>query len=1769
MSGERTITSIGWAIQVTRAAHLDEPREGWQAFSVNLVRPGASSEAGSEWSFAEPGPPIGVREAVERFDWFLLPWRWTDVQWHAYSETPGGSLTPIPSERLESGVAAPNETQRGAVCDALEKQIQGGGKHCDFAFSSSPDLQVAGKRSLVHALAPLTHYPAGLTETVFKVSCFIRVKSGAWSRGVWCFPEFKSRLIDNAGESEESWTPGAPSWHGGNGNRVDARCVYQAASGKPSVSFLCHFEDVVDGALRSRLPDDACSPGKAARDPGRRAALQHLALHLTPLGVLARAADTPEEALDVAGETHPDAPPRGRGESAGTSRLQRSALVAWLEEPEGASREAVLEAIAHSWGWGWERERGPQGRRTTCHLFEYVLGERDYRSIEKPLKDKIDVWAKVGAEELLGKFAEFLGGNLDDRERADRRILGREEAVTLRDALVVLLGDSSKREEVVSALRTVAQMTSSVDTAAGHLAEWLRFLYRDALESAWGRLQGNYTMEQVVRSRLGAFEARLRPSKKLWDALDEVVLEGSASKARLVDTLAGEYQSRWGRDWRRPIESLVGGLCEAIRVAQAEEVSTGRDRGLRLSLEDRGAGVAEGGQPLDRWIRGYAVGLESGLQLPGEEEPRWRSESAAWITDVALRVDDKEGYLTDDSSTVIALAETVGSVLRDGMRTVEIEYSGRPVVADESRSAVEGGSLLEHGYAWPVDKDTDERIWPLPILGCGLEYRAIVTPLDNAGGVCCRWARSEPARLTPAVEAFEDPENCARRYRYLSGEAPGSPRVVSASPRTLRGTLVDDRDDLSRESLAHAFLVGAWSRTARGAISSTRADEPVAIPSHERLPYVALLGAQESGLFEGGWVAPLSLAVEPPSTHSDFLRRWLSTDLQVLEMAQDGGFDPKESLSDPALGGSNAAALGRFLEEHAPEVSESRAAKPAYHPAVSAIGFVVDFWALDGDECESRRVVLPAVPIDRLAVQDGSEGRELGLSHKRRVSLKVEALASGESSQAIANMSDRTVVVKLAPGSFARVMVFSLVEEGFFDSNSGKAASSRQRYRSFLGLRGDGEDEKSRTPWSDARPEFQDESGKVRYRAFGPQEHWFEAAPPWESSSPVVSLELQAPGDGEHLGSGSPNEAVLSCPKVSGPNAPWVSGLSIERHEWHWTGYPVRLPSESKGLEEWLDSFAGVASYRETIDHRFRTLLGDDAAREGAVSPRGSFSGGEVVHRLQIPGTSRPSRYTAYVARPTVRFRRMLRANAGPLKIEDQRIAEGAVLRGVAPPPGELRLQPPPLRWTTPLTATYDAGETGGSSAPERVSNGSLLVFDEAIRRTDALTRLGGLGEGYEIDLVWSRYVPEVSEETQTVSHPEIGPNPIFHAAPQDKELQDARKQGLLVGEPFGLTYDLIRNAGVAQTAVVVRPKSNPGGKWMLAKIRTRRILLPETLLNSALQPIEENGAASGADASQELRWQVPLRRVGTEWVPIDFAIDWMADEAPGEVILKQGEERRKLETPGCAEGPANGEQRSWRLLCSWHKGRWRGGGDATWRAQVLLQGKADAALQGWSTVDRKHPFEQPDLPPLGEAAELELQLSGPTSTVVVRATHLSDYTDPEWIHIIGSFGRERLGRPDQYRLEFDANRPTEVSMRGDVPLPTLATSGEPLQKAFLFIYKPIDSVVRGDLDKSSGTMMAVYEATTFQEHVVAFTRLDWRGGEARTLDAAPDSSCYGYLLTFQKIHTAPETTASAKWPETIEALFDAIFGKREETSPSESTIRPLPQYLGPIRVVS
>lgn len=116
-----------------------------------------------------------------------------------------------------------------ALRDAIQNEIAGAADACEYPFSQGlEDFWGSKKRSLVHSLAPLTHWPARMSEQALRLSWFLGVGDpvAAGCQEFACFPDFQ---IAQAPGADAVQRPNKPVAHTGNltgGAKLELMSVY-------------------------------------------------------------------------------------------------------------------------------------------------------------------------------------------------------------------------------------------------------------------------------------------------------------------------------------------------------------------------------------------------------------------------------------------------------------------------------------------------------------------------------------------------------------------------------------------------------------------------------------------------------------------------------------------------------------------------------------------------------------------------------------------------------------------------------------------------------------------------------------------------------------------------------------------------------------------------------------------------------------------------------------------------------------------------------------------------------------------------------------------------------------------------------------------------------------------------------------------------------------------------------------------------------------------------------------------------------------------------------------------------------------------------------------------------------------------------------------------------------------------------------------------------------------------------------------------------------
>jgi hypothetical protein len=1781
------IKSAGWDIELIRCTHLEPAGADYAVFAVNLIVPHAAVEDPNNkllyWVDGLPSAVCSGAEAVTALGDLLRPWRWENVKWTFHSSAKGNSgWTPVAVLDESSGIWPVEDDSRRHLRESLTLELDARTKDCKDAFSvddprwHGTSVQEGNRNTLIeqswpHALAALTHTPAGLSNDALSVARFFRVRLSDLpaAQGLVAFPEFS---LDGTAFTIDA---------------VEARTQRLAAIYKPErngTKLVMGSESVQDSTDLAALG----APLKEGKR-GRGVIDRLFSAHLLPLEVLTLAIDQIDYSI--------------KSNDLAILEMKVFPRVQWLL------------ALFATLGTGWLRLRvRPPGKvggaailsRPHFLQFAFSAGQdvetllQAYRADAGSLPQKLEAAFVPIKIEATSAVVLALFDRLNSRSSIDETTM-KEMRGALEAPIADLPAGSSDEDR---ARRRAA--------ALKFFAAW-SFLVNEMLGDERGRLQADWLCvmlaaqsEAVPEPQKTAMKRLVQQLEKLdgldYDSADQLLLgaldqpqtqaeiwpllrdfvdaRDVAAEDKALDKIVGEVEK--GAKVLAPNAQLPSKFADAMKYAKSrfsdDYTLQGRrsgvrnhDEGLWLEFESKAPETTT----VDSQIRGFSLALGGGVR--SATAFWWDKSRAQWITQTAIRHYWKEldnstppKYVPNDAllkanvsgtSEVAWYAGTVGSSLVSGQRVGQALYKGAPVfsIAEKERKPLfvnDQEDIETLDFRWPTDGIAAART---PLLGYGVEFAGFATALDNAGGIANEELRDNPrvAQLKPAdkLTLWDANPSEDQTIRYESRVPPGAPRLIAVDVRNLDNAPTSvNPTDLTDETRAVRYISAKLSSSERTEIE--RAAELVVGAG---LPRVASLvhGAGKGSLtdlFLPQTPASVTLRLRPPLNHVSFIESWLATDRLIL----DSNFNDAEKaalISDP------------LFKDHAVEFEAFRlkmAEKPTeqcdYHPAVTAIGLELSFPATGGTHRQ------PPIAVPRTAWDGAQKAIVLAM---QEIKLRVEV---GTALQLPAAGNEWTL--KLPPATFVRIRAYSLVEKDFFAIKT--PLNARMRYAATVG--------------EDAKDEW------AGFRAFGPLEYWAESMPAWADAGDPVPEENYLPLkiDPPTLADAMMTRLVATA--AADQRADWIRAVEIFRHTWHWTGYPVQFPplAEAAKLESWLPAFAGVESkrQREVVElpsyvARSQWLYGNHAPAPGA--PPSPVDLTLSTHTMSAG--ERPSRYAAYTVRPIVRFASWLAPGRDPRKkwpedLTRDLFAAGNLVRGIGDYTETKRMPAPAFRYHIPLTATYsyDPDQKDAAIKLSRDNNGNLLIFADSIRRTDDFSRLGGIGDTIEVDLLQTRSIELTKEadpkQRKEREFSEIGPNPIFHPSPAaglpPDQLEKMPQLTLQISEPFGLTFDLVRNAKVAQTAVTVRPGLRKGSEkeleqalrqWTLAKVRVRRIILPETQLDGEL-------------SAGLLAWRVD----GLDRIPADFAVDGVAKAGARSLKITLG-----AEPPYVLEVPPDVEAGSKvRWLVSFHKGRWHPLKPAKqpgpyWAPQILVQvprKQGAREVLGWKTVARstcygKEPWEWRDGTLFVEASGLDRP--------AVRIAQMSDYTDARWLLFMGRIpGTDKI-REDQYALvpEVDgAKKIVALTVTGgsfgalrrppqstdDWKRPASAQPNEVIDTEFyvLFVSSATSDVIAGRTGTDDFGLLA-FQPTDKPNRFVPL-------GPALNLTADKLKNANALLCGFQRITSTSAEERRVKI-DTLPALMQAIFPdpiKDAEVAQRypESIVRPTGSHWGPMPIV-
>lgn len=667
-----------------------------------------------------------------------------------------------------------------------------------------------------------------------------------------------------------------------------------------------------------------------------------------------------------------------------------------------------------------------------------------------------------------------------------------------------------------------------------------------------------------------------------------------------------------------------------------------------------------------------------------------------------------------------------------------------------------------------------------------------------------------------------------------------------------------------------------------------------------------------------------------------------------------------------------------------------------------------------------------------------------------------------------------SVRVDVPPGMRARLDVTSVLDPALLSGDSMRLMESAFVQPATADLKADPSSERPFHKWN----------GEFRSRK--PEVLWVESLPPFPAVQSLPRLRpehfvLQVPESTE-----DPAHMHLALDAAAAVPAQWISRFLLEQKRWQWSGYQVDFP-DSPDLKSWLPLYAGTTNEMPRLPGgRFTSALGAQGWRLAGLA----------MEPVPLPRI-RPAWHLGAEITPVLRFASLLR-----LEVRAS-LATAFVYKRLhgRTDPFE-RVLPPVWEEAIPLPRGPRTASGGGL--------GNLLVLQDAMYDTGDQATFGGIAERLDLDVV-STWVDDVQES---------GPNPLFHG---NEPLPGLRFE---LEQPFGLGYDRVVGGRPAQTGVVVRPHGSQG-RWVMAKCRLRRLLLPEWLLDAEF-------SVAGATRHQ-LRW----RMADEEWVPQDFVL--YVDAALSSLAVNG--------TPLRLPDPTGLTRRAY--LVTWHKDRWTGA-TPTWRPQVNLYERSQSRSH-WALRARRPCHTQADFAAQSPGDGRLLVETG--TSAVFHHIQVSDYTEPRWLTFIGSFSLPQAPHARDFQLRGNRSALVLEPRASGVPMPVLRPHSE-LCASLLLLYAPVVDVMRGSFDAEGGELVGVYG-------------ISGSAGEAAfDLAVMPCHrdlrDCHGVVIQLQRINVtanAGNPLTAGGWGDMVGQLFPG------EGTPQEATLRFLPEYLAPLSI--
>lgn len=1719
--------TIGWMLSVNGQRNLRGSEDG---LAITFIRPFATkvklhkkiSPDELEYIFQAEEVEVSTSEVLEHYPFLVNPWlhlKHGETKWRFFYSD-GGGFNNHPDELLSrSGVEEErvHPAQHKLILNRISEELKELTTGMTQALSSHPDKLEEDKKGFVHSMAPLSQLPPVISNEVLRFGHIID------------FP-----VNFHTGDSPA------------NGSYVDKEVVFIAVP----VIEVNGTEHEPDGIEPLAFTGDGLPQMAVVKYGTLKVKTGDIEREFAVIVECARIEDKPVAKMD--GVAAPDNRKRDVLSVLGgpLSPLRvATEIIQSGEDHDAHFKKSWVPFLLSSLGNGWLVD--DSDTPFDDHVFTVVATEHDCKRL-----------FGLAEGETIDKMLPKQGWDYNKIVYLFKEDFQNPGLTQLRDTAEFWLGiaylmnqsdSSSETQLVVDTWGEIADLLRDTTKVVNILKDWLSYLLmKFTNEDLQSEARAILPKIAMVINEPTAAECRLRALELVhgldYDNRVAIIEEIANEKAQDFPQTVSYINSRLSifhfnneppppsKDNPSPVglvdRMVKNVVTEAHSIVQKNhsQKPMARDDGLEIQIDSETPEIG------DQLIRGYAIALRCEIPNVEQDEMKVKQE---WITNTQITCHHDQGsFVISDKNGAASIGMcAIGSAEINGMRVTRAVYDGAPLCSvpgsskrqDSTNPPIRHISWLTNDKEFDADGTTsldfgwysglENSINHVP-LGYGLSYSSVRTAILNNGIVehpNFRLVDFE-ATLISATQI----QDWGERKTYLSYEAVGEPQLVSIRVESKNNYNLSwaDGQSLSNETKASELL-------------------------GNQTP-VTLLVPKGENIYEKG-ITEINFAFETPLPSPAFIERWLTTDEQL----KDDEFS--EMIADENLrtSGIDIAAFKRNLLQRIEDVAKeeqktSNDIDHRYHPAIDYVAFTAKWYRFDLVEPIHKETVFVHIPrsqrdeTGRLGPTTREKLRKLLHISIRSVD---ESVSNETKTQSLMNVQNRAVLI--GPGEIVKVFSSSCIDTSLFENENGKLP----RYAEIVS---------KGKPRVEETIKSNDKEIEIKHFLFDGKSHWFECAPRWNE---IVQLEdswlnIEVPTINR------PGLARLLLDASGKFPAEHVVGGRVDRHEWHWTGTPVDFSiANGKLTGDWLAVMAGVGSFRNN-----KTISLAEKIDSSITAIEWRIRDGQALDSIARSSSS-SSNILAYTFSPEPRFSSWINTRDPRVRnLRKQVIATGALLRGSAPTE---RLESPTAKWIIPMTEGYERQSLNEATLPERGRNGALMVFDHALMRTDERSQFAGIGEVIDVEVVETRVLPNFDWANK-----EMGPNPIFHANPESfpaspEGKKPFRDTSITSSRPFGLTFDKGSNPKVVQTAICVFP-CGVGGTWTLAKLRTRRMLEPETLLTFDQSKPLQGGVE---------KWNVELRKEGEDYIPKDIYIEMNAENWPILSDPKQQLPFKINDTPiPLPDRPniASSKQRV-RLRITWHKDRWGTPKPPEWRPRIDVQIRELNRLEWKATSVASAYAEQVSKlawnPRMREDARYELQLPASLNNAHWNYLNISDYSDGRWVSFVGMFGQEILGRADEYVLEArKIDDYTEIRLKGD-KLPDLQSVHQSLNDAgssvfnLLNIYRPGTQVMQG---KASGTSGEFVGSLPYNDKKQLFT------GELNISDI---DDCIAYIMSYQHITSlanfnSPIISEKDELLQhgfslaTVEQLVFPKFDVSRGLNQKESIVRPVPQYLGPIRIV-